>query len=71
MLYYNPATSRNEALPVLVLYYNQAQSSLQSSHEALPVLMLYYNQAQSSLRPKRGTSSTNAVLQHSTIQAGA
>ena len=44
-----------EALPVLMLYYNPAQS-IHVRNEALPVLMLYYNQAQTSLHPKQGTT---------------
>ena len=39
-------------------------------NEAIPVLKLDYNQAQSSQDPKRGISSTKAVLQPSTIQPG-
>ena len=57
---HSPARTPNEALPVLMLYYNPAQS-IHVRNEALPVLILYYNQAQTSLHPKQGTSSTNAI----------
>ena len=63
---HNPGSIRNEALPVLMLYYSKTQSR---QHPKRGPACTQYNQAQSRQHPKRGPACTHAVLQSSTIQA--